>query len=68
MNPLSVATAAATYNSTHPRNQRNPRLKNSVVSKSFGNFVPNFRERVAKSKTYKLKTKQKRNHTHEPTN
>jgi len=34
----------------------NPRVKNSVVLKNFGNFVPNFREWVANSKNYKLKT------------
>src|SRR4029077_8498130 len=34
-------------------------LKNSVVPKFFRNFVLNFREWVANSKNYKLKTKQK---------
>jgi hypothetical protein len=33
--------------------------KISVLSKLFGNFVPNFREQVANSNNYKLKTKQK---------
>ena len=42
--------------------------KNSVVSKFFRNFVPNFREWVANSKNYKLKTKTKRKDTHEHTN
>jgi len=36
--------------------------------KIFGNFVPNFRDWVANSKNYKLKTKAKRNDTHEHTN
>jgi hypothetical protein len=32
-------------------------VKNSAVWKNFGNFIPNFREWVAKTKNYKLKTK-----------
>src|SRR6185312_7853819 len=38
----------------------NPWSKIQLCRKIFRNFVPNFREWVANSKTYKLKTKQKR--------
>src|SRR6266513_4277219 len=48
-------------------NADNPRSKTSVLSKIFGNCVPNFREWVANSKNYKLKNHTKRNDTHEHT-
>jgi len=40
----------------NPFSPRNSRLK-IQSQKNFGNFVPNFREWVAKTKNYKLKTK-----------